>query len=108
MIRVARVLMVSTLLVIGCAQDNRPAATCSALDDATGIVCTSTVAQCISDGGGICEIKKASFTLDLNGDGTFSAITSSGPLTGTWTQSGDTLVLTNLDLSTTTLTVSHG
>jgi hypothetical protein len=33
--------------------------------DATGIVCTSTVAACISDGGGVCELKKADFTLDL-------------------------------------------
>jgi hypothetical protein len=74
-IRVARALIVSILLVVGCAQDNSRA-TCSALDDASGIVCTSTVADCISDGGGICEINKADYTLDLDVDGTYSEITS--------------------------------
>jgi hypothetical protein len=107
MIRVARALIVSILLVLGCAQDNSPPATCTPLDDATGIVCTSTVAACISDGGGVCELKKDDFTLDLNADSTWSAMTSRGPLNGTWTQSGNIITLTYADLSTTTLTVSQ-
>lgn len=82
------------LSLTGCGSGEK-AATCAPCGDGA-IVCTSTVAECVSDGLGICSTKLGATevaALTLKGDGTYNETSSGTTTEGTWVDMGTTIVL---------------